>query len=148
MKRTILCLVVSLVGCAPIKHSEPINVEPPRAKTIVPVEDMGQEPVALARSSAPRHLELPINIAGQFPSAKECAMDVQSEHCSALWRYIETSAEMFVECMEYQSSEETPKRCLQLYDVDGDYLVTLADYHFFDAFHQFRWTQIQGAGAK
>ena len=132
---TAIFLTPAIWSCTQTKQAEPV---PNRAKIVQP-RDMGQEPVALAHTGeTPRFLELPRNIGGGFPKAKDCAMSNTPE-CEALWRNIQTTRELFIDCMAYQSSEETPRLCRQLYDVDGDNLVTLADYAYFEAFHQFSW---------
>jgi hypothetical protein len=114
-----------------------------RAK-IIQKRDMVPEPVALA-TVPESNLWLPINIAGHFPTAKECFDDRGSDECKAYWRYIETSAEVFIQCMDYQSSEATPRRCVQLYDMDGDFLVTMADWAAFDYAAPFRMWQLPRA---
>lgn len=139
MKRAMIITAIFLApaiwSCTQTKQAEPV---PNRAKVIQP-RDMGQEPVALAHTGeTSRHLQFPIYILGGYPNIRDCAFDRQSDECVALWRHIKHSWNDFSECMEFKSSEELPKFCGQCFEADGDGLVTLADFAFFDAFAPFR----------
>lgn len=143
----IVAFGIFVSGCSQSSQTTavaPVTVEPRIAK-VVTKKEVATEQYSIAREN----LNFPRNIAGDFPTAKECATK-DGYVCDKFWRNIETSFELFNHCMMFQkggemeSSEETPRLCLQLYDVDGDFFVTLADYHYFQAFHDFRWTQLQG----
>lgn len=146
MRRITLCTMVILVGCA---HQKPTIVpEPARPRAAksrsLPVQprDMVDEPVALARSMSEvatiENFNRLINISGEYLSAREC-FDSQIGLCADFWRYVQGMYESFSACMDLCPA---PCRCVQLFDTDGDHVVTLADFALFQ--DRFRWNRIQG----